>query len=81
MRDAALAGLGITLLPTFLIHPELASGALQVFDIGLEAEKAEIFIAYPADRSPSAKIRALTACLRGAFGDPPHWEAGLPLRQ
>jgi DNA-binding transcriptional LysR family regulator len=40
IRDASLAGLGITLLPTFLIHPELASGALQV--IGLEAEKSEI---------------------------------------
>jgi len=81
MRDAALAGLGITLLPTFLIYPELASGALRAIDIGLEAEKAEIFIAYPADRSPSAKIRALTECLRSAFGDPPHWEVGLPLRQ
>ncbi len=81
MRDAALAGLGITLLPTFLIHPELASGALQAIDIGLEAEKAEIFIAYPGDRSPSAKIRALTEYLRSAFGDPPHWEAGLALRQ
>jgi DNA-binding transcriptional LysR family regulator len=40
MRDAVLAGLGITLLATFLIHQELASGALQVIDIGLEAEKA-----------------------------------------
>jgi DNA-binding transcriptional LysR family regulator len=81
MRDAAAAGLGIALLPTFLVHTELASGMLQAIDISVEAEKAEIFLAYPANRSPSAKIQALTECLRSAFGDPPYWEAGLPLRK
>ena len=79
MRDAAMAGLGIALLPTFLIHPELRNGALRTIDIGYEAEHAEIFIAYPADRGPSAKIRALADHLRKAFGDPPYWEAGLKL--
>ena len=77
MRDAAIAGLGIALMPTFLIHTELASGALRMIDIGMEAEAAEIYLAYPADRGPSAKIRALTEHLRKAFGDPPYWETGL----
>src|SRR6185436_10773888 len=40
MRDAALAGLGITLLPTFLIRPELDNGALRVVNVGVEAESA-----------------------------------------
>jgi len=77
MRDAAIAGLGIALLPTFLVHPELCKGALSPINIGYEAEHAEIFIAYPADRGPSAKIRALADHLRKAFGDPPYWEAGV----
>jgi DNA-binding transcriptional LysR family regulator len=76
MRDAALAGLGITLLPTFMMHAELASGALRSIDLGVEAEGAEIYIAYPKGRGASAKVRALTECLRRAFGDPPYWEKG-----
>ena len=81
MRDAAVAGLGITLLTTFMIHPELASGALRIVDVGLEAEGAEIYIAYPMDRGASAKVHALTGCLRRAFGDPPYWETGLQPRR
>lgn len=78
MRDAAIAGLGIALLPTFLCYVGVASGALQIIDVGLDAEQAEIFIAYPADRSPSAKIHALTEHLRQAFGAPPYWESAMP---
>jgi DNA-binding transcriptional LysR family regulator len=80
MRDAALAGLGITLLTTFMVYPELASGALRVVEVGIEPEGAEIHIAYPTDRGPSAKVRALTACLRRAFGDPPYWDVDLKQR-
>jgi DNA-binding transcriptional LysR family regulator len=78
LRDAAIAGIGIALLPTFICHAGVASGALQIIDIGIAAESAEIFIAYPADRGPSAKIRALTAHLQQAFGNPPYWEEEMP---
>ncbi|MFA5963495.1 MAG: LysR family transcriptional regulator [Sphingomonas sp.] len=74
MRDAALAGLGITLLPTFFVHAELKAGTLVAIDIGREAEGAELHIAYPRDRSASAKVLALTASLRASFGDPPYWD-------
>ncbi|TPG21803.1 LysR family transcriptional regulator [Sphingomonas koreensis] len=74
MRDAALAGLGITLLPTFLINEQLARGALDHVDIGLTAEGADLYLAYPSNRSPSAKVIALADCLRQAFGDPPYWD-------
>ena len=74
MRDAALAGVGVTLLPTFFVHKDLASGALRAIDVGLEPEPAEIHIAYPAAQPPSAKLRALIAHLRTSFGSPPYWE-------
>lgn len=75
MCDAATAGLGIALLPTFFVHQSLERRSLVALEIGAHAEGAELFIAYPRDRSASAKIRALTASLRRSFGDPPYWES------
>jgi DNA-binding transcriptional LysR family regulator len=77
MRDAAVAGLGIALLPTFLIQAELAQGRLAVIDVGVEAEGADIYLAYPMGRPPSAKLKSLTAWLMKAFGNPPYWDAAV----
>ncbi len=73
-RDAAVAGVGITLLPTFIVGPELAHGALKTIDVGAATESADIFVAYPTARGAWAKVRALIEALRGAFGNPPYWE-------
>ena len=73
MRDAALAGLGIALLPLFIANADLRSGRLSVIDIKVEAEAEFIYLAHPEGRRPSAKLRAFAACLRQAFGDPPYW--------
>jgi DNA-binding transcriptional LysR family regulator len=75
MRDAAVAGLGIALLPTFLLDTPLKSRTLKVLDIGAEAEGAMIYIAYPEHLRSSGKIRALTAWLQNFFGDPAYWDA------
>jgi DNA-binding transcriptional LysR family regulator len=74
MRDAALQGLGIALLPTFFLDTPRRERSLKVIDIGAEAEGATLYIGYPEHLRASAKIRALTAWLQGAFGNPPHWE-------
>jgi DNA-binding transcriptional LysR family regulator len=74
MRDAALAGLGVALLAEFVVHRELASGALVKIALDVEPEGANIFLAYAADRGSSAKLRALAAWLRRAFGSPPYWQ-------
>ncbi|MGF7147075.1 DNA-binding transcriptional LysR family regulator [Sphingomonas zeicaulis] len=73
MRDAALAGLGITLLPTFFVHREIASGTLVQVDVRAEGEGAELFVCYPQSSMASAKVAALTESLRRALGNPPHW--------
>jgi DNA-binding transcriptional LysR family regulator len=75
MRDAAVAGLGIALLPTFLLEIPLRKRTLKVLDIGAEAEGATIYIAYPEHLRSSGKIRALTAWLRQSFGNPAYWDA------
>ncbi len=75
MRDAAIASLGITLLPLFIISEALESGALRMIDIGIEAEQEFIYIAHADGRNPSAKLRTLAAWLKQAFGSPPYWDA------
>ena len=75
MCDAAVAGLGIALLPTFFVYREIEDGTLCAIEMGMEAEGATLHLAYPANRSPSAKLLALTDWLRQAFGSPPYWEA------
>jgi DNA-binding transcriptional LysR family regulator len=67
MRNAAVQGLGITLLPTFFLEDSLQERALELIDIGVEAEGAMIYIAYPEHLRSSVKIRALTAWLQNSF--------------
>ena len=74
MRDAAVAGLGIALLPTFIVGAAVKAGALTVIKVGAEAEAEFIYMAHPEGRRASAKLRALAECLRGTFGEPPYWE-------
>jgi DNA-binding transcriptional LysR family regulator len=74
MRDAAVAGLAIALLPTFLLEAPLASRSLSIVDVGAEPEGATVFVAYPEDLRSSEKLRTLTPWLRHAFGAPPYWD-------
>jgi DNA-binding transcriptional LysR family regulator len=75
IRDATIAGLGISLLPTFISGPSIKSGALRVIDIGVAPEPEVVYLAHPEGRHASAKLRALADWLRKAFGDPPYWDA------
>lgn len=77
MKDAAVAGLGLALLPSFFVHDSIMSGTLVPIDIGAHPEGAELFITYARDHGASAKIKALAKSLRQSFGDPPYWERGI----
>lgn len=74
MREAAVAGLGLTLLPGFFIHSELSSGKLVKVDLGAEAEQAALFITYARDHGSSNKIRALADQLKKSIGNAEFWD-------
>lgn len=74
MRDAAVAGLGIALLPSFIAGAAIQAGALKVVDVGVQAAAESIYVAHPEGRHASAKLRAFTECIREAIGDPPYWD-------
>ncbi len=75
MRDAAVAGLGIALLPTFITSAAIQAGDLQVIDLDVQAATESIYVAHPEGRHASAKLRAFTQCIREAIGAPPYWDA------
>jgi len=74
IRDAAIAGLGIALMPTFIVGEAIRAGQLREIEIDVPALPEAIYMAHPEGRQVSAKLRALADCLRKAFGDRPYWE-------
>lgn len=78
MCDAAIAGLGITVLPLFII-----AGALRRRDLValLPNERPlpdPIYAVYPATRHVLTKVRLAIDHLIAACGEPPPWERDLP---
>ncbi|HVJ43911.1 MAG TPA: LysR family transcriptional regulator [Dongiaceae bacterium] len=75
MRDAAIAGLGIALMPSFIVGDAIRAGSLTQIQLDVAPLPEWIYMAHPEGRHPSAKLRALADCLRQAFGDPPYWDS------
>lgn len=72
---AAVAGEGIIYMPTFLVNREVSDGRLVLLKLDHEPiELAGIFAAYPADRRPPAKVRAMIDFLADQFGPIPPWD-------
>ncbi len=74
IRDAAIAGLGVALLPAFICGPAVRDDRLREIDVGFRPEPEFIYMAHPEGRRASAKLRAIAEHLKQAFGDPPHWD-------
>ncbi len=74
---AAEAGLGLTVLPTFIVGPAIARGALQIVLRDHPLEEAAIYTVYLPNRHLSAKVRRLVEFLANRFGGTPYWDAAL----
>ncbi len=72
--DAAIAGLGLALLPAFIARPAIKSGHLVEIMLDVEPEREFLYMAHAQGREPSVKLRSLIDHLREAFGNPPYWE-------
>jgi len=58
VRDAALRGLGLALLPMSLVKDELARGALKRVLSAWSGPRVPVHAVFPNDRPPSAKVKA-----------------------
>ena len=73
LRDAAVRGLGITLLPTFIVGQELQRGTLQIVLPDYHPPELSISVIYPVNRHLSTKVRLLVDFLQERFGERPSW--------
>lgn len=74
MRDAAIAGLGLAMLPGFIAGPAVKAGELVAVPLDAAPTRDFLFVAQAQGREPSVKLRQLIAHLRNCFGDPPYWD-------
>lgn len=81
LRDAAVAGLGLVVLPTFVVGDAVAAGALKVVLDDYEFFDPSIHAVWPPNRQLSAKVRALVDFLSERFGPTPYWDTNLVLER
>jgi DNA-binding transcriptional LysR family regulator len=67
LRAAAIQGLGITLLPRFIVAAAIEQGLLQIVLPTYRPSVLAVEILYPVDRHLSTKIRLLVDFLRSRF--------------
>ena len=69
IRDAALAGLGIALLPDFLVADDLVAGRLRQVLPSLETDDAKIVALYPDKRLLEPRVRRFIDLMVEELGD------------
>jgi DNA-binding transcriptional LysR family regulator len=75
LREAALSGIGITNLPTFLIGPDIKAGRLRLVLADMLPAPLGIYALYAPNRYLAAKTRVFIDFLSQRFGDDPDWDA------
>jgi DNA-binding transcriptional LysR family regulator len=74
LRAAALNGNGITLLPTFMVGPDIAAGRLSIVLPDYPPVGLGIYALYAPNRYLAAKTRVFVDFLSARFGDRPDWD-------
>ena len=74
LLEAAIAGLGITIVPNFIAWCALASGRLEAILTDYSSPDLSLFAVHAAEAQPSAKVRLLVEYLSDRFGPEPYWD-------
>lgn len=74
LRMAALGGLGIALLPTFIVGADLRQGLLRPVLSQYVSSDTAIYAVYPHSRHLSPKVRAFVDFMAQRFGPNPAWD-------
>jgi DNA-binding transcriptional LysR family regulator len=74
LRASAVAGLGVTLLPTFIVGADLRAGRLRQVLADYCPPTISIYAVYPSRRYLSARVRSFVDFLAAYFGEQPEWD-------
>jgi DNA-binding transcriptional LysR family regulator len=74
LRDAAVKGRGIALLPSFIAGADLQQGSLRSILTEYKAPEISVYAIYPATRHLSVKVRLMIDFLVERFGGRPYWD-------
>ena len=81
LQTAMLAGLGLSLQPTFIAGDDLRAGRLVAVMPDYVDDGASVYAVYPHSRHLSAKVRAFIDFLAGRFCPEPPWDKGFAFRR
>ncbi|WP_416139932.1 LysR substrate-binding domain-containing protein [Halomonas sp. HK25] len=72
--EAAIAGAGIALQPTFISGSAIQQGRLKIVLAEHEPEPLGLYAVYAHRQLLASKVRHFVDFLAGYFGDPPYWD-------
>ncbi|MEO1017382.1 MAG: LysR substrate-binding domain-containing protein [Pseudomonadota bacterium] len=79
LREAAIGGTGIILMPSWLVGGDLKARTLQVlfadWQVSLGGAETAIYAVYLPNRRGSKRVRAFIDFLIARFGSPPYWDS------
>jgi DNA-binding transcriptional LysR family regulator len=78
LRNAAVAGVGVVLLPTWLVGEDIKAGRLRRvlpdWPAMIATRPSGVFGVYPPHRLVPPKVRAFLDFAQKRFGKPPYWD-------
>lgn len=77
VREAAIAGLGVAVLPTFIAHEAVRRGELAIVLKEYMRPPIAMYALHPSMRNQTARARAFIDFLVDSFGGEPFWDRGL----
>jgi DNA-binding transcriptional LysR family regulator len=79
LRQAAVAGAGILLSPSFIVHESLQRGELVIVLSEYRHEELHAYALYPQTRHLSQRVRAFVDFLVERYAGVPSWDRDLPV--
>lgn len=75
LRNAALGGAGIIVVPRFLVGPDIRAKRLQTVLTEYKTQELSIYVIYPSRKYLSAKVRSFIDFLASRLGPESNWPA------
>ncbi len=72
--EAALAGAGVVVLPTFIVHKAVVAGSLVPVMLPYEKVPTELHVVYPSRKLVPAKVKVFVDYLAAKCLPRPHWD-------